>query len=263
MAIIDAKNHGGSIDENKIFTAFVYEGGIVFNPLTDLKFYAKYSSLFRYPFLDELAEFSGSAYDQFNAYLKPEKGFNAEAGAAWQYRKILDINANFFFMGLEDEIGFGTSFHNENLDQTRRLGTNVGLTFTPLEFFSLNATYSFVNAVFTAGTDKDKRVPMVPSHKIYGSVTLKLPFGLEFGPDFEYTSASYGGGDTANTGDMLESWFLLGARVRYARQKEGRELAFTVSGKNLLNTSYASCSYWGTLYPADGLSVNVSLQYRF
>ena len=274
-AIIDASKPRNHIDENKSYTAFVYEGGLVFNPLKELKLYAKYSSLFRYPFVDELAQVSGYM-DKFNAKLKPETGFNAEAGVAYKPGKILDINANFFFMGLKDEISYNNDTNaNENLDKTRRLGTNVGLNFTPADLLSFGVSYSFVDAVFTAGDNKDKHVPLVPAHKINGSLTVRLPFGLDFGPNCEYTSASYYGQDYANKADMLEQWFLLGASARYTLKKEGREFALQINAKNLLNTRYASYgtaffdeyiptpAWEYTLYPADGRSINISLQYRF
>jgi iron complex outermembrane receptor protein len=275
MAVIDAKKKTTNIADDKSYTALVYEGSIVFNPLNDLKLYAKYSSLFRYPFVDELAQVSGYK-DKFNAGLKPETGFNAEAGTSYKLGKILDINANFFFMDLEDEICYNnTTNANENLNKTRRLGTNAGLAFSPVSFVSLGAAYSFVDAVFMSGDNKNKYVPLVPAHKIYGNITIKLPFGLDFGPDLEYTSGAYYGEDYANEGEMLDSWFLLGARLRYVFKKEGRQLAVQINAKNLLNTHYASYGtaffdeyvpvpVWKyTLYPADGRSINVSMQYRF
>ena len=263
-ALLDAKANESNADGNKIFTAFVYEGGIVFNPMQDLKIYARYSSLFRYPFIDELTQYSVWG-DSFNKDLKPETGFNTELGGAYRFGNMLDIHANFFFMALKDEIAFvGTS--NVNLDRTRRFGTNIGLTVTPLEFLVFDASYSFVNAVFTKGDNKDKYVPMVPSHNIFGSLTVRLPFGLDLGPNFEYTSASYGGGDVSNqnvSNDKLDAFFLLGARARYVLKNEGRELALVINARNLLNKQYATTGYWGNLYPADGISVNIGMQYRF
>jgi iron complex outermembrane receptor protein len=275
-AFIDIERLGakyGIIDVigTKTYTAFVYEGGIVFSPLSDLKLYTKYSSLFRYPFVDELAQVQGM-YDKINDKLKPEEGFNFEIGAAYQLGKIFSINANFFFMELKDEIAVFTDpvtweTSNINLDKTRRFGTNVGATITPLNFLSLDVSYSFVHAFFVTGDNKDKNIPLVPAHKLYGELMVKLPFGLNFGPNIEYTSSAYYGEDYANEGDMMDSRILLGALVRYALNKENREFAVQISAKNLLNTSYASFGTysWGsyTLYPADGRSINMSLQYRF
>ena len=263
IAKVNAEKKSEKIDDSKVNKAFVYEGGVVFNPLETAKLYAKYSTLFRYPFVDEMAQVSGWG-DKFNTDLKPEKGFNAEIGAAYWFGKILDINANFFYMGLKDEINWigGTTQANVNLDRTRHMGTNVGFTFAPVELLFLNASYSYVSAIFTAGFNKSNRIPLVPAHKLYIETLVKLPFGLDFGPNFEFASRAYGGGDDANTQEKMDSQFLFGARVRYVIKNDDRELAFQISAKNLLNKQYATV-YSSVYYPMDGRSLDVSLQYRF
>ena len=282
LAVFKAENRGSSVDDSKTFTAFVYDAGIVYNPLENLKLYARYAALFRYPFIEELVQYSTLwGPGQFNSGLKPEKGFNAEAGAVWQHKDRIRINADFFFMQMEDEINWnGTA--NENMDKTRRFGTNAGINLFPSDFISIDISYSWVHAFFAGGANKDKQVPLVPRHKIYGNLMIHLPFGLSFGPDFEYTSSRYEGGDSSNTKDPVEACFLLGARLRFVfadsagqpepagespgsspRDKGKNHLALQITGKNLLNKNYASYVYYGAYYPADGLSINVSLQYRF
>jgi len=259
-AIIKADNPTGSGSGDKMYHALVYDAGIAFNPADELKLYTRYAALFRYPFVDELAD----TWSGFTSGLKPEKGFNAEIGASWRLKDILNLTANFFFMLLKDEINFDPDFFvNTNLDTTRRLGTNVGLSFTPIDWFSLNGSYSFVNAVFIDGPFRNKRVPLVPEHKIYGNIMIHLPFGLSFGPDLEYGSKRYGGGDFDNAGDVANAYFLLGAQMRFVPNKENNRFALQVTAKNLLDTHYAANVYYGTFYPADGLSINVSMQYRF
>ena len=267
-AIVNAVNNDESIDESKKVSAIVYEGGIVFNPLKELKLYARYSSLFRYPFVDELAEF-GFGFDSFNKDLEPEKGFNVEIGTAFKFGRVFDINANFFFMMMENEIAYNDSGHNENLDKTSRLGTNIGFSFIPSEYISLYASYSFVNAEFISGDNKNKQVPLVPAHKIYWNVKAKLPFGLEFGPDFAFTSGVYFGGDYANQADKIDTWFLFGASASYCLKKESREATFRLTAKNLLGANYSTTGFYSiwsnnySVYPAEGRSIMVSLHYKF
>lgn len=98
-ANIAAETEDSSVDESRQSNAFVYDAGIVFNPITALKLYAKYAALFRYPFIDEQAQYSGYN-NKFNVDLAPEKGFNAEAGLAYRLGKIARVDAGFFFMRL-------------------------------------------------------------------------------------------------------------------------------------------------------------------
>jgi outer membrane receptor protein involved in Fe transport len=271
-ALTTSKNDDHTADGDKTHNAFVYDAGIVITPLTDLKIYTKFATLFRYPFTDELVvQPSSLGSGSFNNNLEPEKGFNTEIGGAYRLGTMLDINANLFFMRLEDEIAYDNATSaNKNLDKTQRLGTNVGLSFKPIDFVSLDASYTFVNAIFIDGVNKGKHIPLVPQHKVYGSVMAHLPFGLHFGPDVEYVSGSYYGQDYGNQAETMDGYFLLGARVRYVLDREQGRFALQITAKNLLDTKYAAygtASNWGgwnyTLYPADGRSINVSLQYRF
>ena len=252
-------------DGTKFFNAFVYETGVVYNPMENLRLYARFSSLFRYPFIEEVAD----AWNGFNDNLVPERGFNTELGASYSYENILDINGNFFFMSLKDEIAYNSAtWTNENMDNTRRIGINIGLSLKPLDFISpnflnLTASYSFVNAVFTNGPNSGNFIPLVPAHNINGSIIFTLPFGLELGPDFMFTSSSYDSMDTANSMARLKSYFLLGFSARYNFDIGVGDLSILLTGKNLLNASYSPLSYWGGLYPADGRSISISLQYRF
>ncbi|MCL2374088.1 MAG: TonB-dependent receptor, partial [Treponema sp.] len=215
MAVSGGQNQDNTVDDSKIFMAFVYDVGVAFNPIQDLRLYARFSTLFRHPFVDELAQIAGGG-TTFNSDLGPERGFNAEIGVAYRFGRMLDVSANIFFMALEDEIAFvGLPVDaNVNIGETRRIGTNIGFSFMPTDFFVFSASYSFVSATFTAGQYRDNRIPLVPLHRLYSELMIRLPFGLEFGPNFEFTGDAYAGGDNANVQGRLDSWFLLGARAR-------------------------------------------------
>ncbi|MCL1928779.1 MAG: TonB-dependent receptor [Treponema sp.] len=263
-AIIKAETMSNVADGDKTFHAFVYDAGITYTPADTVKLYVRYAALFRYPFVDELAQVETSG---FNSHLKPEKGFNTEMGTAYQVKDILRFSANFFFMQLVDEIvliePITWTFININQDKTRRFGTNIGLNHTPFEWISLDASYSWVYAFFADGDDRNRRVPLVPKHKIYGNLLVHLPFGLSFGPDIEYVSTQFAGGDTSNTEDLINAYFLWGARARFALNKDENKLVFQITAKNLLNKRYAPQIFYNAYYPGDGFLLNASMQYRF
>jgi iron complex outermembrane receptor protein len=271
IAKIEAQKHGTNVGGSENFQAFVYEGGIVYRPLQNLRFYVRYSTLFRYPYVDELAQVAGLPDDKLNFGLRPEAGFNAEAGAAWQFKESFNFAANFFFMNLSDEIAFFEDpdtweSSNINLDRTRRFGLNAAAALKPTGYLSIDASYSFVNAFFASGPNKDNKIPLVPAHSLNGGFLVTLPFGLELGPEFSYISQTFYGEDYANVMEAMDSRFLLNARARYVHNFESGELSFQINAKNLLNLSYVSYGkyFFGyALYPENGRSVNVSLQYRF
>jgi outer membrane receptor protein involved in Fe transport len=139
----------------------------------------------------------------------------------------------------------------------------MGLSLAPVDLISLDISYSWVYAFFTDGPNKNKQVPLVPQLKVYGNLLVHLPFGLSFGPDIEYVSTQFAGGDTSNVNDPLGAYFLLGARVRFAADKGESRFAFQITAKNLLDTLYAPQVYYDAYYPGDGRSITVSMQYRF
>jgi len=261
-AVIAAVNEDETLDQSIAHSAFVYDGGLSYRPVEGLKLYVSYSTLFRYPFTDEQAEISGYGSDQFNVGLKPETGYSAEGGLSLDLAERLSIYGNIYYMRLRDEIAYAGG-HNVNLDRTRRVGSSIGLTASPLEYIRLEASYSFVDAVFAAGVNEGKHIPLVPAHGVFASVDFMLPAGLSLGPNVMYKSDAWPGGDNANVLDKVESYLIYGAQARWEKRMDGRSVAVLVNARNLLDTRYSPIVYWGSYYPAEGRSVSVSIDYRY
>jgi iron complex outermembrane receptor protein len=270
------KNQPTELTEKTTLDAFVYDVGASFHPVEFLKVYAKFASLFRYPFTDETASWYGTSGDYFNVNLKPEKGFNTEGGVRVNYGKLVELNANVYYMKLEDEIAYGPNPNappanaNVNLDSTQRTGVNAGLTVNPVSFIALDGAYSFVKATFVNGANEGKEIPLVPQHAFYLSLMAKLPFGLSFGPNLEYRGERFFGGDFANAYDRMEAYALWGLKVRYVLDRRNAQYALQLTAKNLADAHHASygtaSSYYPEAYyyyPDAGRSINVSLQVRF
>ncbi|MDR1095733.1 MAG: TonB-dependent receptor [Spirochaetaceae bacterium] len=250
-----------TVSDTKNDNALVWDAGIVFNPLASLKLYAKTGSLFRYPFTDEFASIYGTLYDSFNADLKPEKGFNAEAGVSFQLSKILETNANVYYLVMRDEVYFDGAANANMKDETRRIGANFGVKSEPVSFLEIEAGADWVNAVLLAGDEP--AIPLVPAFTLRAALTGKLPFGLQCGPTLEYRGPSYEGGDTANDKEQIDGYFLLGLSARCVLGNGPARFAVQCSVKNLLDTKHTSNVYYSTYYPGNGRTVNVTLQYRF
>ncbi|HUW69426.1 MAG TPA: TonB-dependent receptor [bacterium] len=262
-ALISAVNKDKSVDDSIVHGAFVYDAGLSYRPLDGLKLYASYGTLFRYPFTDEQAETSGYGADQFNVDLKPETGFNAEGGIGIDLADRLSLSGTFYYMSLRDEIAVDSSFHNVNLDQTRRVGSSVELVARPFEFLSINAGYAFVDAVFAAGANEGKHIPLVPAHSASASVNFMLPAGLSIGPSILFKSDAWQSGDNANVLAKVDSYIIYGAQARLDLQRDGKGIAILVAARNLLDTHYAPLVFYGAYYPAEGRSVSVSVDYRY
>jgi iron complex outermembrane receptor protein len=260
--------------ESTQFSAFVYEAGVTVNPIDFLKVYAKYGTQFRYPYLDNFIvipwEQGGSI--SLNTDLKPEKGWTVEGGAGLNIKGIARLDANIYYFRINNEITYimiGGASNYINQDPIDRLGTNIGLKLTPVKYMELDFDYGFVNAEFSEGADKGKRVPLVAEHNLSGSLMLNLPFGLSLGPNVLYKSEMYPQLDTANAQPAIDPSLIWGLQARYVINKFKGELAIHLTIHNLADTkyvSYASTIMGPVMYIVDsnmGRSVNVSVQYRF
>jgi iron complex outermembrane receptor protein len=253
----------GDTNENIFHQAFVYEAGAAYKPFDFLNVYAKYSTLFRYPFFEDVVEIDGDVVKD----LKPEQGYNIEGGINLYLDTWLSLNADLYYLQLKDEIAFDyVTEHNANIDETGRLGTNIGVIINPFSFLELQTAYSFVDAKFTSGINKNKMLPMVSAHEASGNVTIKMPLNINLGVDLDYRGDFYPGGDYSNAQKKIDGYFLLGASISYVLDKDDQHLQILFQGKNLLNTLYGNV-YWGYsfggYYPANGREFNLSVQYRF
>jgi len=262
-AAIAAVNKDESVDEDVRHDAFVYDAGLVWNPAMGIKLYAKYGTLFRYPFTDEQAETSGYGADQFNADLQPETGFNVEGGMALDAGRRVSFSGNVYYLEMKDEIAVNESYHNENLDPTRRTGAHLALTARPLEGIEVTAGYAWVDAVFADGDNEGKRVPLVSEHGLDGSIEIGLPAGFRVAATLNYQGDAYPSGDNANVQDKIDAYQVIGAQVRWESGQSDRSLAVQARVANLLDTAYAPLVFYGGYYPAEGRSVSVSVEYRY
>jgi iron complex outermembrane receptor protein len=256
---------------------FVYDIGVSVRPVDIVKVYWKYSTLFRYPFTDEISSWYGTTYDYFNNELRPEKGFNTEGGIGLYLGKWGELQANIFYMRLIDEIAYDSGYlkpdgnlgANVNLDSTHRTGSNINLAVKILEYAELKSSYSFVSATFFKGKNKTRQIPQVPNHTIYESILIKLPHNISVGPDIEWRSSQFPSSDFDNQ-NRVEGFFLLGATARYVLDRKTQQYALQFTMRNMLDKHYATsvvynASYPEKLYyyPEDGRSFNISLQVQF
>jgi iron complex outermembrane receptor protein len=197
-----------------------------------------------------------------NNNLKPENGFNAEGGINFIFDKWFSLNANMYYLRLQDEIAYN-GIHNENMDETSRLGTNINATIMPFEFLELQGNYSYVNAEFASGKNTGNIIPMVSAHEVSGSARFALPLNIKLSVNLDYRSDFYQAGDYANTLSKTDDYFLLGTSLSYTLDKNNQHLMLLFQCENILNTKYAPLVYYGSYYPANGREFNLSVQYRF
>jgi iron complex outermembrane recepter protein len=262
---------GGTAEGDGWQNALVFDGGVVFRPTRITKLFARGGRLFRYPFIDEQVQLTGFGLQGYIEDLTPEKGFNLEGGFSIEGRSgRIDVSG--YFMQLKDEIAWWTdpdagspdeTSRNINLDKTRRIGSDLEVTFSPVDFLEMTGTYSYVLATYIDGANKGKRIPLVSDHAADGGINVSLPFGLSFGPSVSFRSSAFRGGDNANEQDPIDSCYVLNASARFVAERVPGNLVITAEIKNLLDTSYAPYIYYNSYYPAAGRSFKIGASYSY
>jgi len=264
LGSITACESKADIDETDDYKALSWDVAVNWRPSEDFSSYARFSTLFRIPFVDEKAQLAGYGNDTFNEDLDPEKGWNAELGAKYRIEDFLALTANAYYMLMDDEIAYDITLNqNMNLDKTRRIGGTVGFECVPIKIITLTGNVGYVRATFANGDDKNNEVPLVPALTAGGAVSVKLPLGLSFGSDVSYTGPSYEGGDTANDADKIDGYTLVGITLGFAPDIKTGSIALRFRMDNLLDVVYAPYVYYSGYYPGDGRSYTVSVSYKY
>ncbi|MCL1857355.1 MAG: TonB-dependent receptor, partial [Kiritimatiellaeota bacterium] len=172
----------------------------------------------------------------------------------------------------KDEIfwdGWFPSGGSVNLDKTTRYGTDLGVTWRPVEALRFRLAYQWTHAKFAAGANDGKRIPLVPEHVVTlgGEQTLLGEWSLT--ETLRGVGEQYMGGDTANAGKRLAGYVTLDLGLRYA-PKRCDGLWLLLSCDNILDETTATSAMWGygdpaydSYYPANGRTWRLTARYQF
>lgn len=250
-----------------------YDAALLYRPLDTLKLYARLSSLYRYPFLDEQVSYNGGYPIGVNQDLKPERGYNYELGTELRLHDELLLNLNLYHMDMKNEIAVDPStWQQMNLNKTRHQGLDAELSWRRDRVAAASLIYSYARAKFRGGDYDDATVPLVPRH------TLTLRGELQFQTDFALiaslraTDAQHLGSDFANRSDKLAGFATLDLALRYT-PSYCKNLQLIFSCDNILDKTYATMAYYVDMggyvpdtqayYPANGRTWRLSASYTF
>ena len=253
---------GGKTDWQDAFDA-----ALLFRPTARQKYYARGSTLFRYPFVDEIANYQGFSQPGMSPDLDPEYGWQLEAGLSAEIIDDLTFDLRGYYLQMHDEIAWGSTA-NVNLDKTRRYGLETGLRWTPAHWGTLGITYQLIDAEFAAGDNKGNAVPLVPAQTLTLDGAINIAYGVSVFGAARFSSDQFLGDDNANAGDRMPGYATFDAGVRYAPAfLDG--LSVTASCDNIFDTAYATTGFWGwgygpdSFYPANGRTWRLSAAYAF
>ena len=258
---------GGVIDDAKTYHANVADASLLYQLDPRSKLFARVGMVYRYPFVDELVNYSGYGANAFDASLSPEHGVNYETGAELAFGSNLTLSATVFLLNMHDEIDYNAvTMENENMDTTRHVGLETAAAWQPTTLLRLHAAYTLEDTRFTAGPNDGSEVPLVPRNHVTGGGELSLPFDLTAGAQVNWVSRQYLGGDYANGGPQLSAYATLDLLLRWTPHAvPGLQIFGGLD--NVTDELYASVAYQGIgvngYYPSPGRTWKAGASYRF
>jgi len=257
-------------DEDKDHDGNVYELSATWLPKDNMKFYTKYSTVYRYPFIDEQASYYGFGNDTFLTDIEAEDGKSLDVGFEVYPVENLSVAVNFYQIDMEDEISWNEStFRNENLDDTRHRGLEMFLKYGLEETFDLSVDYTYQKTTFEAGPNDGNKVPLVPNNLLTASLDLFLPYSFNLITIVQYVDDSYLSGDYDNNAEKLDDYTIVDVLLRYKRNIGKTELTAFLKVANLFDKEYSTIGtdgqWWGenTYYPSPDRKFYGGISARF
>jgi iron complex outermembrane recepter protein len=208
------------------------------------------------------------------AFLETQESRTAEGGFEWLSEEST-FQISYFNMNIKNEIfydalipnvdsSFGARGANINLAESERNGIIVDGSLTLNSVVTLSSNYTYTDAVYLAGTFKDKTVPSVAKHNGNVNIVFNFPSSITANVSANYRGTHYRSGDEANTEALVKSVVTFDANLNWAY----KNVDLSARVKNITNERYAglNLSYGGgyyVQYPQPERAYEVSLAYRF
>ncbi len=226
------------------------------------KLFGKFSTLYRYPFLDEQAFYYGfQGSDKFLTELKPEKGESYEIGGSYSVFQKLNTGITLFKIKMEDEIFYDkTSYENKNAGKTKHKGIELFISYDINKKLKFYSNWTYHKATYENGKNKGKELPMVPNYKGNAAIEIKLPYNIHLTPQVEYTGSSYT--DSVTNTKLLDSYTIYGISLRY--EPQDKNLTAFINIENIFDKRYSTMGYGkNSFYPGAGRGVNAGITFNF
>jgi iron complex outermembrane receptor protein len=262
-------------DKKNTYNAESYEAGLTWLWGKKSKVFAKYATVYRMPFLDEVASFNGwNAGTLFNTELGKEKGVSMEAGTEFYPLENLKIGLTLFRIDMEDEIQWVSDSpwtgKNQNVGKTRHDGAEISISYLWEKRAKFYGNFTYHLATFENGDNSKKEISMVPNRMANAGVEIYLPYNLSLRPEIRYVGDAFLSGDNDNNTEKLEAYTLLNFYVHYKPTFGKLALTAFFGVDNIADVKYSSFgideAQYGMpnfYYPMPGRTFKAGISFEF
>ncbi len=240
----DTTSSNDFTDQKNIYEAEAYEAGLTWLWGEQSKVFAKYATVYRIPFLDEVASFSGFG-GSFLTGLEKEKGKSMEMGAEYYPVKNMKLGLALFRVDMEDEIEYvydPSTFtgENRNTGETRHDGVEISFAYLWSQYFKLFGNYTYHKATFEKGFYNKKEMPMVPKHAANAGFEIYMPYNITLRSELQHVGKAYLSGDQDNSTEKLDERTLLNIYLQYKLVMEKLKFTAFLGVDNVADVKYSS-----------------------
>lgn len=234
-------------NNEKTYHAEAYEAGLTWLWGKKSKVFAKYATVYRIPFLDEVASFNGyQSPSPFLMALEKEKGTSLEVGMEYYPLENLRLGLTLFRIDMKDEIEYViydpvlSLGENRNVGKTRHDGAEISISYLWQKYLKVYGNLTYHKATFEDGQYSKKEMPMVPNRVINAGLEMYLPYNVTLKPEIRHVGDAYLSGDNDNNTEKLESYTLLNVYALYKPTFGRLNLTVFAGVENLTDTMYSS-----------------------
>ncbi len=265
-------------DTKNVYNAEAYDAGLTWLWGNKSKVFAKYATVYRIPFLDEIACFNGwNEGTLFNTNLKQEKGESTEVGTEFYPLNNLKIGLTLFRMDMEDEIQWVSTGpgegENQNAGKTRHDGAEVSFAYLWEKYARLYGNFTYHKATYEDGPYNKKELWLVPNRMANAGVEIYLPYDMMLRPEVRYVGDCFLSQDYNNTGEKLDSYTLINLYLSYKSSFRKLHMTAFFGVENLGDVNYASFGSYNvpaygpgapsTYYPMPGRTFKGGISFEF
>ncbi len=189
--------------------------------------------------------------------LKTQTGNNYEIGVEYNGTQY-QFKSKLFRQDLENEIDsdplaspFGDFPANTNLADTQRNGLNLQSHWQINSQLKLGVNYTWMDAKFSHGKDKGKRIPLVAKHHFSINGEWKPMDTLSFFSEIDYLGKRFVSGDYPNTLATVDSRTIVNLSARYKLKQFNVKLRINnLTDKQYNGSGVRTFSETAAFYPA-------------
>ncbi len=268
-------------------SAFTYRGGLVYMPVNDLSIYGSMSSFFSpyrtfYSPTTIYIDKDGNEFYPENSkeIFKPQEGYQAEVGARYTYKNLLQASASVFYIKRYNETKNIATFTDPDTNkkytvtgqvgQSESKGFDLEVRLFPVKNLMLAVGYAYTNAEI-AELKKNKymetdpqeglKLPGVPENTFIGMASYTIPSGwfrnLSFNANISFMDKVYRYADNSSE---FSSYWLTDVSASYPL-RNGITLSLNVN--NLFNEDYINQSLGNQMVPSMPRNYLITVAYSF